>query len=235
VAGAAPVGNLTWIRPGGVLAPAGFPQGFDTQVQVTGATYQAGAGYIGASGPGTYTFANNTSSTSGWIVFQDTNGNQYYKATGHTFTVNAVGSLCFWACAGTNNPTPSGVITVISNSANNPTLISMNVGGLAGLQTLVMYGQSALTSINASGCASLTSLSCSWCDAGVIINASNCTSLTSLSNLTSAATVAIQNATIASLPTFTSGTHTLYWEYAPANPAGDAVAVAKGWTVNRSN
>ena len=34
--GTAPVGNLTWICPGGGLAPAGFPQGFDTVVQVGG-------------------------------------------------------------------------------------------------------------------------------------------------------------------------------------------------------
>jgi hypothetical protein len=29
------IGNLTWIRPSGILVPPGFPQGFDTQVQVT--------------------------------------------------------------------------------------------------------------------------------------------------------------------------------------------------------
>jgi hypothetical protein len=40
VAGSTPVGNLTWIRPSGVLMPAGFPQGFDTVVQVGGATYE---------------------------------------------------------------------------------------------------------------------------------------------------------------------------------------------------
>jgi hypothetical protein len=39
LAGSNLVGNLTWIRPSGVLAPAGFPQGFDTVVQVGGATY----------------------------------------------------------------------------------------------------------------------------------------------------------------------------------------------------
>ncbi|MGD0413228.1 MAG: hypothetical protein ABSC18_16170 [Verrucomicrobiota bacterium] len=38
LAGSAPTGNLTWIRPGGVLLPAGFPAGFDTVVQVTGTT-----------------------------------------------------------------------------------------------------------------------------------------------------------------------------------------------------
>jgi len=31
-------GSLTWIRPSGVLVPAGFPQGFNTLVQVTGVT-----------------------------------------------------------------------------------------------------------------------------------------------------------------------------------------------------
>jgi hypothetical protein len=37
LAGGVVTGNLTWIRPSGVLAPAGYPQGFDTVVQVTGA------------------------------------------------------------------------------------------------------------------------------------------------------------------------------------------------------
>jgi len=32
-------GNLTWIRPGGVLLPAGFQQGFDMVTPVTGATF----------------------------------------------------------------------------------------------------------------------------------------------------------------------------------------------------
>jgi len=36
LAGSTPVGNLTWICPGGALAPADFPQGFDTAVQVGG-------------------------------------------------------------------------------------------------------------------------------------------------------------------------------------------------------
>jgi hypothetical protein len=236
LAGGAATGNLTWIRPSGVLLPAGFPQGFDTVVQVTGAAYQQGVGQLGASGPGAYTFAYLTASTSGWIVFQETNGNQHYKATGSTFTVNASGSLTFWACAGTNNPTPSGVITVIYIGGNCPTLTSMAVGGLPGLQTYYIENQAALISINASGCSSLTSLTCGFCSlAGTTINASNCTALTSLMNITSAATVPIQNAVIATLPAFATGTHTLYWsKYAPANPGGDAAAVAKGWTVNRS-
>jgi hypothetical protein len=52
--------------------------------------------------------------------------------------------------------------------------------------------------------------------------------------LTSFATVVVQNELIATLPVFTTGTHTLYWSlYAPTNPAGDAAAVAKGWSVNR--
>jgi len=36
VAGATPTGNLTWIRPSGINLPPGFPQGFDTVVEVTG-------------------------------------------------------------------------------------------------------------------------------------------------------------------------------------------------------
>jgi hypothetical protein len=235
LAGGAATGNLTWIRPSGVLLPAGFPQGFDTVVQVTGAAYQQGLGQLGASGPGTYTFSSATS-TSGWIVFQDTNGSQYYEqASGSGITVAANGSLTFWACAGSNNPAPSGVITVIELNANNPTLTSLYVSGLTGLQTFECESLKALTSINATGCTSLISLTCEYCGSTCpSINASNCTALASLSDVTSAATVPIQNATIATLPAFAIGTHTLYWsQYAPANPAGDAAAAAKGWTVNR--
>jgi hypothetical protein len=39
LAGGVVTGNLTWIRPSGVLTPAGFPEGFDTVVQVTGVTF----------------------------------------------------------------------------------------------------------------------------------------------------------------------------------------------------
>jgi hypothetical protein len=39
VAGGAPTGNLTWIRPSGVLLPDGFQGGFETVVEVTGAAY----------------------------------------------------------------------------------------------------------------------------------------------------------------------------------------------------
>ncbi len=39
LAGGVGSGNLTWIRPGGVLLPSGFPQGFGTVVHVTGATF----------------------------------------------------------------------------------------------------------------------------------------------------------------------------------------------------
>jgi hypothetical protein len=39
LAGGVVTGNLTWIRPAGVILPAGFPLGFDTGVQVTGATF----------------------------------------------------------------------------------------------------------------------------------------------------------------------------------------------------
>ena len=38
LAGGVVTGNLAWIRPSGVVLPVGFPQGFDTVVQVTGAT-----------------------------------------------------------------------------------------------------------------------------------------------------------------------------------------------------
>jgi hypothetical protein len=231
-----PIGNLTWIRPSGVLKPTGFPQGFDTLVQVSGTTYQQAVGLMGTSGPGTYSFAYTTASTSGWIVFQDSNGNQYFRATGANFSFNATGSLTFWSCVGTNNPTPSGVITalVATASGNNPTLTSMNIGGLPGLQTFMIENQGSIASINASDCPSLTSLSCNGITVGTIINASNSMSLTSLSMLTSFATVVVQNEIIATLPTFTAGTHTLYWsEYAPTNLAGDAAAAAKGWIVNR--
>jgi hypothetical protein len=236
LAGGSVTGNLTWIRPGGVLLPPGFPQGFDTGVQVTGAAYGQGVGYLGASGPGTYTFGYTTSSTSGWIVFRDANGNQYYEATGSTFAVTANASLTFWACAGNNNPTPSGVITGLGSGSDVPTLTSVDIRGLKSLQTCAFQNQLALTSVNASGCSSLTSLFCSFCSsAGTIINVNNCTSLTSLGDITSDAPVPIQNAIIATLPAFASGTHTLTWSsYAPANPAGDAAAIAKGWTVSRS-
>jgi hypothetical protein len=236
LAGTSPVGNLTWVRPGGVLVPAGFLQGFNTVVKVSGATYQQAVGSMGTSGPGTYTFAYSTSSTSGWIVFQDSNGNQHFEKTGANISFNATGSLTFWSCVGTNNPTPSGVITALitASSGNNPTLLSLNISNLAGLQTFMIENQDSITSINASGCLSLTSFSCNEIPLGTVINVSNCASLTNLSNLTSDATVADQNAIIATLPTFATGTHTLYWsEYAPANPAGDAAAVAKGWIVNR--
>lgn len=39
LAASTPSGNLTWIRPSGVLQPAGFSQGFTTVVQVGGTTY----------------------------------------------------------------------------------------------------------------------------------------------------------------------------------------------------
>ena len=236
LSGTNPIGNLTWIRPGGVLVPVGFPQGFNTVLEAGGATYQQSVGTMGTTGPGTYTFAYTTSSTSGWIVFQDGNGIQHFGKTGANISFNATGSLTFWSCVGTNNPTPSGVITalVAVSSGNNPTLTSMNISKLAGLQTFNIENQSSITSINASGCQSLTSLLCNEITAGTIINVSNCMSLTNLSDLTSFATVAIQNAIIADLPTFATGAHTLYWsKYAPTNPAGDAIAVAKGWTVNR--
>jgi hypothetical protein len=234
LAGSAPTGNLTWIRPGGVLQPAGYPLGFDTQAQVGGVACAQGVGFLGASGPGTYPFASSSSATSGWIVFQDANGNQYYEATGSAFTVTATTSLTFWACAGNNNPTPSGVITVLEIPGNVPTLATVDIRGLAGLQTCGILNQSALISINASGCASLTSLACNYSALGIMLNVSNCGSLVSLSEMTSTASVAAQNAIIATLPAFTSGTHTLYWSaYAPANTAGDAVAAARGWTVNR--
>ena len=238
LAGGAATGNLTWIRPSGVLLPAGFPQGFDTVVQVTGAAYQQGVGQLGASGPGTYTFSYLTSSTSGWIVFQDINGSQYYKRAsgGSGITGAANGSLTFWACVGSNNPAPCGVITSITLNGSNPTLTSMDVSGLTGLQTLNCESLAALNSINATGCTSLISLICEFCSlSGTTINASNCTALTSLMNITSAATVPIQNAVIATLPAFSTGTHTLYWSsYALANPAGDTATAVKGWTVNRS-
>ncbi len=38
LAGGVVIGNLTWIRPSGVLLPAGFPQGFNLVVPVIGAT-----------------------------------------------------------------------------------------------------------------------------------------------------------------------------------------------------
>ena len=38
LAGGVVSGSLTWIRPGGVFQPAGFPLGFNTVVRVTGAT-----------------------------------------------------------------------------------------------------------------------------------------------------------------------------------------------------
>jgi len=231
-----PVGTLTWIRPSGVLKPAGFPKGFDTLLQVSGATYQQAIGSMGTSGPGTYTFAYSTSSTSGWMVFQDSNGKQYFRATGANFSFAAAGSLTFWSCAGTNNPTPSGVITalVTTASGNNPTLTSMNISGLPDLQNFTIANQGSIASINASNCPVLTSLSCNGITVGTLMNVSNCTSLTSLSMLTSFATVVVQNDIIATLPVFATGTHTLYWsKYAPSNTAGDAAAVAKGWIVNR--
>ncbi len=40
LAGGVATGNLAWICPSGVALPAGFPQGFDTVVQVTGGTVQ---------------------------------------------------------------------------------------------------------------------------------------------------------------------------------------------------
>ena len=49
LAGGVVAGNLTWIRPGGVVLPAGFPQGFDTVVEVTGATFAQGVGYFWAA------------------------------------------------------------------------------------------------------------------------------------------------------------------------------------------
>jgi hypothetical protein len=39
LAGGGVTGNLTWIRPAGVLLPGGFPQGFDTLVQAKGTTF----------------------------------------------------------------------------------------------------------------------------------------------------------------------------------------------------
>jgi hypothetical protein len=39
LAGGVGTGNLAWVRPSGVLLPVGFPQGFNTVVQVTGATF----------------------------------------------------------------------------------------------------------------------------------------------------------------------------------------------------
>ena len=39
VAGGVVTGNLTWIRPGGVLLPAGYPLGFDTAAQVSGSSF----------------------------------------------------------------------------------------------------------------------------------------------------------------------------------------------------
>ncbi len=258
VGGGAVTGNLAWIRPGGVLQPSGFPLGFDTAVQATGATYAQGVGYMAASGPGTYASSWLTSSTSGWMVFQDTDGSQYYELTGSGFIVTANGSLTFWACAGNNDPTPNGAITTLYLLGDNPALTSMDVRGLAGLQFLSAGCQISLACVNASGCAALTNLLCNSCWAltsvnvsgcvsltsiscdfdsadGTIVAASNCASLASLSDITSCATVACQNAIIASLPAFNSGTHTLYWScWAPANPAGDAAAAAKGWTVDRS-
>jgi len=258
VAGGAVTGNLAWIRPGGVLQPSGYPLGFDTEVQATGAAYAQGVGFMGTSGPGTYPFSAPTSSTSGWIVFQDTDGSQYYEQCGSGFIVTAKGSLTFWACAGANDPTPSGVITVLTLPLDCPTLTSLDVRGLAGLQSLTAGSLPALASINASGCASLTSLSCDSCSALTSVNVSDCVSLTSLScnhgsaagtlvaagncpslaflsDITSYATVVCQNVIVAALPAFHSGIHALYWSCdAPANPAGDAAAAAKGWTVNRS-
>ncbi len=38
LAGGLVTGHLTWIRPSGILLPPGFPQGFDTVVQVSGTT-----------------------------------------------------------------------------------------------------------------------------------------------------------------------------------------------------
>ena len=49
LAGGTPAGNLTWIRPAGVALPPGFPQGFGTMVEVTGATFAQGVGYFWAA------------------------------------------------------------------------------------------------------------------------------------------------------------------------------------------
>jgi hypothetical protein len=234
LAGGVVTGNLAWIRPLGIPLPLGYPLGFNTMVTVSGATFGNGLGFISASGPGSYGFARGTCSTSGWIVFEDIDGSQYYEQTGFPFRVTAGGSLAFWACAGNNNPTPSGAITVLAFPVNNPTLTSLDLNGLSGLQTLVCQNQAALTSVNASGCASLASVSCNYCAAVAAINVSDCTSLTSLSDLSSAATLYIQNSIIATLPTFSGGTHTLSWSaYAPANPIGDVASIVKGWTVIR--
>jgi hypothetical protein len=41
--GGGPVGDLTWIRPSGVLVPPGFPDGFDTEIQVGGTPFTSPA------------------------------------------------------------------------------------------------------------------------------------------------------------------------------------------------
>lgn len=228
-------GSLAWIRPAGIVLPAGFPSGFTNGVAVTGATFGPGVGYIGASGPGTYLFGTATYSTSGWIVFQEAGGLQHFRQTiGSPLAVSANSSLTFWACAGYNNPRATGVITAFVISQSSPTLTTIDVSELAGLQSFVGPSLTGLASLNASGCVSLTSLSCDYCDSVAAIAMNNCPALISLSRISSNTSVAIQNATIAALPTKPTAAHTLYLsQFAPINPAGDAVAAAKGWTVNR--
>jgi DNA-binding beta-propeller fold protein YncE len=63
VTGGAATGNLTWIRPAGVLQPPGFPQGFDTLAQVTGVTYTQGVGYF-------------------WVVDGDNNRVEMFNSSG---------------------------------------------------------------------------------------------------------------------------------------------------------
>jgi hypothetical protein len=235
LAGSNVTGSLTWIRPPGIVLPVGFPGGFSNIVPVAGGTFGPGVGYIGASGPGTYVFGAATISTSGWIVFQDAGGVAHYRQTGYPMAaVIANSSLTFWACAGYNNPRATGVITAFAISQSSPTLTSIDVSALGGLQTFAGPSMTGLASLNASGCLSLTSLCCDYCDAVAVMAMNNCGALTSVSRISGNTSVSIQNATIAALPFETTGAHTFYLsQFAPINPAGDAAAATKGWTVNR--
>jgi type II secretory pathway pseudopilin PulG len=201
--------------------------------------YGQGVGYMDSGGAG-YPIDQGTTSSTGWIVFRDTGGTYYYfRATGSAsnITIPATTPVTFWSCVANGNPTPSGTICYFILT-NNTTVVSLDVSGITTLTWIGLINCTHLTTLRAKNCNQLTTINCSNNYVLATLDISGCSSLQSLEFAGCGSlrgTTASQNAIYSSLPTFSSGAHTIHWDgIAVANPAGDAAAAAKGWTVTRS-
>jgi len=121
LAGGVGTGNLTWIRPGGVLLPAGFPQGFNTVVQVAGATFI----HEENQGATAYSFALGEYAYERYFATEFTAASSY-TGNGIQISLSATGSPAFnltaMICADTGGNGPGALVGTASSTVSAATV-----------------------------------------------------------------------------------------------------------------